>query len=80
MSAQSQSPPSNRGQEPSALRWLRRMAARLVLSVVFYVVVSPIALVLRLVRSDPLHRTFDDSATYRTASRARAKESLERPG
>lgn len=56
------------------------MAARLVLSVVFYVVVSPIALVLRLVRSDPMHRSFDESATYRTASRARGKESLERPG
>jgi hypothetical protein len=57
-----------------------KLFARLILTVVFFLVVSPIALVLRLAGRDPMHRGFDNAAdTYRTASRETPREGLETP-
>jgi hypothetical protein len=53
------------------------MGTAIVLSILYFLVVSPIALVLRLLRSDPMRRTFDSKvASYRIASRGGTKDNL----
>jgi len=59
---------------------LRKTLVPLVLSVIYFVVVSPAAFVLRMLGRDPMRRKFDGaSPTYRTAADATSRESLERP-
>jgi hypothetical protein len=67
---------------PSAIRWLYVgmiylafplgwVVSHVVLALVFYLLVTPIGLALRLPRRDPLRRRFDrDAATYWTGRRA----------
>ena len=53
---------------------------RVILSLVFFLVMLPLGLVMRLGRSDPLARRFDPKATsYRVASRVRPDSSMEKP-
>jgi hypothetical protein len=57
-----------------------KLLNRLLLSVVYFALVSPAALVLKFAGRDAMHRRFDRaSETYRTASRATTRESLEKP-
>ena len=57
-----------------------KLLNKLLLSVVYYVLVSPAALVLKIAGRDALHRRFDRaSETYRTVSLATTRESLEKP-
>jgi hypothetical protein len=59
---------------------LNRVTTPLILGIVFFLVISPIALVRRLKKSDELRRHFDEHATsYRVPSVARPKQTLERP-
>jgi hypothetical protein len=59
---------------------LNRITTPIVLGIVFFLVILPIALVLRLSGRDPMARTFDDaSETYRITRSAAAKSSVERP-
>jgi len=52
---------------------------KLLLSVVFFVLVSPVALLLRVVGEDAMRRKFDRKIeTYRIKSRATPRESLEK--
>jgi len=53
--------------------------SRIILGILFYVIFSPIALVLRLMGKDPLERDFDAKRdSYRLVSAKRSKEHMER--
>ncbi len=76
---------------PTGLRWIYRgwmrfglLASRvmtpLVLGIVFFVMISPMALVMRLMGKDPMRRTLDPKQTsYRVKSTKSPEEKLERP-
>lgn len=76
---------------PSWLRWTYRawmrfglLASRvttpLLLGIVFFVMISPMAMVRRLRGKDPMQRTLDpDQDSYRVQSARSPKEKLERP-
>lgn len=76
---------------PSWLRqiyraWMRfgllasRVMTPLVLGIVFFVMISPIAMVRRLMGKDPMQRALDQNlASYRVKSKKSPKEKLEKP-
>ena len=76
---------------PLWLRWIYRawmrfglLASRvmtpLVLGIVFFVMISPMAMVRRLMGKDPMHRALDrNRKSYRVQSTKSPKEKLERP-
>ncbi len=66
--------------------WMRfgllasRVMTPLVLGIVFFVMISPMALVMRLIGKDPMRRALDPKQTsYRVTSTKSPKEKLERP-
>jgi hypothetical protein len=77
--------------KPTWLRWVYRgwmrfglLASRvmtpLVLGIVFFVMISPMAIVRRIAGKDPMQRTLDpDQESYRVRSTKSPKEKLERP-
>jgi hypothetical protein len=77
--------------QPSWLRWIYRtwmrfglLASRvmtpLVLGIVFFAMISPIAIVMRLRGKDPMQRAADpDKDSYRVQSARSPREKLERP-
>ena len=59
------------------LGWIN---SRIILSIMFYVLILPVGLILRLFGKDPMHRKFDKNAsTYRIPSKNQPKNHLERP-
>lgn len=53
---------------------------RLLLSIVFYLIVMPIGLIMRLFGTDPMHRKFDEKVTsYRVKSKQPSVDHLEKP-
>jgi hypothetical protein len=59
---------------------LSRVTTPLILGVVFFLVISPIGLLQRLRRRDPMRRHFDERATsYRVPSVKTPSKSFERP-
>lgn len=76
---------------PLWLRWIYRawmrfglLASRvmtpLVLGIVFFVMISPMAMVRRLMGKDPMHRALDpNQKSYRVQSAKSPREKLERP-
>ena len=77
--------------QPKWLRWIYRawmrfglLASRvmtpLVLGIVFFGMIAPMALVWRLMRKDPMQRAFDpNQESYRVQSTKSPRENLERP-
>jgi hypothetical protein len=77
--------------QPSWLRgiyraWMRfgllasRVMTPLILGIVFFVMISPMAMVRRLMGKDSMQRAFDpNQASYRVQSTKSPKEKLERP-
>lgn len=77
--------------QPLWLRWIYRawmhfglLASRvmtpLVLGIVFFVMITPMAMIMRLMGKDPLHRALDpNQESYRVQSTKSPKEKLERP-
>ena len=66
--------------------WMRfgllasRVMTPLVLGLVFFVIISPMAVVMRLMGKDPIRRTLDQNQqSYRVKSSKSPKEKLERP-
>lgn len=66
--------------------WMRfgllasRVMTPLVLGIVFFGMITPMALVMRLMGKDPLRRAFDpNQESYRVPSMKSPKEKLERP-
>ena len=76
---------------PSWLRWIYRgwmrfglLASRvmtpLVLGIVFFVMITPMAMIMRLMGKDPLRRALDrNQESYRVQSTKSPDEKLERP-
>lgn len=76
---------------PSWLRliyraWMRfgllanKVTTPLILGIVFFIVISPIALFRLILRRDPMQRSFDaDRVTYRVSSVKQPVEKLEKP-
>ena len=76
---------------PSSLRpvyrgWMRfglimnRVVTPLILGVMFFLVITPVALVMKVIRRDPMNRTLDsNSQTYRVASKKAPRQKMERP-
>ena len=59
---------------------LSKITTPLILGIVFFAVISPIGLLRRFKRSDPLERAFDaQAASYRVPSRRKPHNHLERP-
>ncbi len=59
---------------------LSRVTTPVVLAMVFYLVIVPVAVVMRAARHDPMARRFEKRVdTYRVWSRKPAKENMERP-
>ena len=57
----------------------RKVIAPILLGIVFFLVILPIGLVMRLLRIDPMARGFDaESDSYRTVSKQQDAFSLER--
>jgi hypothetical protein len=77
--------------QPLWLRWIHRawmvfglLASRvttpLVLGIVFFVMITPMAIVRRLTGKDPMQRALDPNQTsYRVQSKKSPKQKLERP-
>ena len=52
----------------------------IVLAIVFFIVITPMGIVMRMVGRDPMHRTLDKSvASYRVISKVAARNHVERP-
>ena len=59
------------------LGWL---SSRIVLSILFYLVFTPMGVFMRLRGHDPMQRGFDAAAeSYRVSSHARTKQHMEKP-
>ena len=59
------------------LGWIN---TRIILSVIFYILITPIGLIIRLFTRDPMTRKLDRNATtYRVASTTAPRENLKRP-
>ena len=59
---------------------LSKITTPIIMALVFFLVVMPFGLVLRLLGKDPMRRRFDDTATtYRIKSIKSSKENLENP-
>ncbi len=59
---------------------LSRITTPLVLGIVYFLVLTPTAVVMRLMRKDPMARRFDKNAkSYRIRSEKPAKDQMERP-
>lgn len=60
--------------------WLSRITTPLILGVVFFLVIVPVALVMKGIGYDPMARRFDETATsYRVPSRKALSEHMEKP-
>ncbi|MDB9312309.1 SxtJ family membrane protein [Spirulina sp. CS-785/01] len=61
----------------TVLAWLN---TRLILGIIFFLMVTPMALVMRLIGRDPLSRTFERQLeSYRVTSQLRTQKSMEKP-
>ena len=59
---------------------LSRVTTPLILGVVYLLVITPAALIMRLVGSDPMARRFDaDAESYRIRSKKAPKENMRKP-
>ncbi len=60
--------------------WLSRITTPLILGVVFFLVILPVALVMKVIGRDAMARRFDETATsYRVPSRQAPREHMEKP-
>ncbi len=75
---------------PTSLRpvyqgWMRfgmllsKITSPIILTLLFIVAILPGSLLLRLFRKDPMHRSFDDSASYRVNTKQPSVKNLEKP-
>lgn len=75
-----------RSLRPVYRAWMRfgllmnRVVTPVVLGILFYVVITPVAVFMKLVRRDPMGRSLDsDASSYRIPSRKPAREKMEHP-
>lgn len=59
---------------------LSKVTTPLVIGAIFYVLIVPVGLVMRLIKRDPMRRGFErDAASYRIPSEQPPKDNLEKP-
>jgi hypothetical protein len=59
---------------------LSRITTPIIMAVVYFVVITPVAFIMRLIGRDPMARRFDPNAkSYRIPIKKRSKEHMERP-
>ncbi len=58
---------------------LSKVTTPLIMGIVFFVVITPVALILKIVGNDPMARKFDDSESYRVPTKKAPTENLEKP-
>ena len=59
---------------------LNRVTTPIVIGVLFVAIIVPIALIMRVMKSDPMHRALDRTVvTYRVPSAKPPRDNLERP-
>jgi hypothetical protein len=65
--------------------WMRfglimsKIMTPLIMSIVFYIVITPAGFLMKIFAKDPLARTFDDTDSYRVPSKKAPVENLEKP-
>ncbi len=58
---------------------LSRVTTPLIMGAVFFLVITPVALIWKVMGKDAMARELDDSSTYRKSSRKTSVENLKRP-
>ena len=59
---------------------LSRITTPIIMAVVYFLVITPVAVIMRIVGRDPMARRFDpDAKSYRILIKKRSKEHMERP-
>jgi predicted membrane metal-binding protein len=58
---------------------LSKITTPIIMGLVFFVLITPMGLIRRLAGRDSMARGFDDSQTYRVASKKPAPDNLEKP-
>lgn len=59
---------------------LSRITTPIVMAVVYFLVITPLAFIMRVAGRDPMARRFDENAkSYRIAIKKRSKDHMERP-
>jgi len=58
---------------------LSRITTPLIMGAVFFLVITPVALIWKVMGKDAMARELDDSSTYRKSSRKTSVENLKRP-
>jgi hypothetical protein len=58
---------------------LSRLTTPIIMGLVFYVVITPVAIFWKITGKDAMARKFDNSESYRVPSRKAPPENLERP-
>jgi hypothetical protein len=59
---------------------MNRITSPIIMGVVFFLIITPVSLLMKLIRRDPLARGFDQSLkSYRKESRKPPRAGLERP-
>jgi len=65
--------------------WMRfglimsKIMTPLIMSIVFYIVITPAGFLMKIFAKDPLARKFDDTDSYRVPSKKAPVENLEKP-
>lgn len=58
---------------------LGKITTPIILTLLFVITIFPGALIMRLLRKDPMRRSFDDSTTYRVDTKQPSSKNLEKP-
>lgn len=58
---------------------LSKVMTPLIMSIVFFLIITPVALILKIVGNDPMARKFTEADTYRVITKKPMPNSLERP-
>lgn len=58
---------------------LSKVMTPLIMGIVFYVVITPVACIMKIVGNDPMARKFDDVDSYRVPVTKAPTENLEKP-
>ncbi|MBT8443613.1 MAG: sxtJ [Gammaproteobacteria bacterium] len=71
--------------QPVYRTWMRfglmlsKVMTPLIMGIVFFLLITPVAIVLKIFGKDPMAREFDNSASYRVPTEKAPPENLERP-
>jgi hypothetical protein len=71
--------------KPVYLWWMKfgavvgALNARIILSIIYYLGLTPVGLIMRLFGRNPMERSLDDRASYRVASKTNSSKNMENP-